>query len=260
MIAQVYQFSETEMILFFMVLVRMTAFVVSWPVFGVENISSPVKVLFATILSFVVFPTLSFSAAQHAAVSQDLMLLAGREAFIGVSIGYLGRFFFFAFRIAGEMISQALGLGAAQLFNPALGGQTSSVEQLYVGLASLFYLAVNGHHYLITGLVGTFDMVPVAQLSLNTSQFFGVGLMAQEVLELGLKLSAPVVISILVINLVLGVVGKTVPQLNVLVTSFPINILAGFVLMLITLPMMIDQMPDFLELSTNRVFQFVRAF
>ena len=260
MIASPYQFNDTEMILFFMVLVRMTAFVVTWPVFGVENISSPVKILFATVLSFVVFPALKFQVAQVQAIESDLMLLAAREAFIGLSVGYLGRFFFFAFRIGGEMITQALGLGAAQMFNPALGGQTSSLEQFYVGLASLFYLAVNGHHFLITGLVGTFDVVPVAQFTLNTSQFYGVAHMAQEVIELGLKLSAPIVISILVVNLILGVVGKTVPQLNVLVTSFPVNILAGFVLMIVTLPMMIDQMPAFLELSTTRVFQFVRSF
>ncbi len=260
MIASPYQFNDTELLLFFMVLVRMTSFVVSWPIFGIENISAPVKILFATVLSFVIFPTLHFKASQIQALDNDLMLLAIREAFIGLSVGYLGRFFFFAFRIAGEMITQAVGLGAAQMFNPALGGQTSSLEQLYVGLASLFYLAVNGHHFLITGLVGTFETVPVAQMSLNTSQFFGVTNMAQEVIELGLKLSAPIVISILVINLILGVVGKTVPQLNVLVTSFPVNILCGFALMMISMPMLIDQMPAFLELSTTRVFQFVGAF
>ncbi len=260
MISEIYRFNETEMLLFFMVLMRMTSFVVSWPVFGVENIGAHVKVLFALLLSFVIFPTLHWSPAQMEAVKSDLMLLAAREAFIGLTIGYLARFFFFGFRIAGEMMSQALGLGSAQMFNPALGGQTTTVEQFYVGLASLFYLAVNGHHFLITGLAGSFDMVHAAQLTLNTSQFMGVGMMTQEVVELGLKLSAPIVISILVINLILGVVGKTVPQLNVLVTSFPVNILVGLTLMIVTLPMLMDHMGAYLEISTTRVFQFVKAF
>jgi flagellar biosynthesis protein FliR len=82
----------------------------------------------------------------------------------------------------------------------------------------------------------------------------------QDVIELGLKLSAPVVVSILVVNLVLGVIGKTVPQLNVLVTSFPINILVGFGLMMITLPMLMDNMGEFLNESTIRIFQFVKTF
>lgn len=260
MISEVYRFNETEMLLFFMVLMRMTSFVVSWPVFGVENISAPIKVLFALILSLVIFPTLHWSPAQMDAVKGDLILLTVREAFIGLTIGYLARFFFFSFRVTGEMMSQALGLSSAQMFNPSMGGQTTVIEQFYVGLATLFYLAVNGHHFLISGLVQSFEMVHAAQLTLNTSQFAGLAQLTQEVIELGLKMSAPVVIAILVINVVLGVVGKTVPQLNVLVTSFPVNIMVGLGLMMITLPMTMDHMGAYLEISTTRVFQFVKAF
>jgi flagellar biosynthetic protein FliR len=260
MISEVYRFNDTEILLFFMTLMRISAFCVSWPIFGTEAVSAPVKVLFALTLSLVVFPTLQWQQAQISAVGSDLMLLAVREVAIGLIIGYLARFFFFAFRIAGEMISQALGLSSAQLFNPALGGQSTAIEQFYVGLASLFYLAVNGHHYLIKGLVQSFDMVPVARLSFNVSQFSGLGHMTQEVIEIGLQLSAPVVISILVVNMILGVVGKTVPQLNVLVTSFPVNIMVGFGLMIITLPFMTDHMGSFLEVSTTRIFQMVKTF
>jgi flagellar biosynthetic protein FliR len=258
---EVYRFSESEMLFFGLVLMRMTAFVVSWPVFGVENVSSQIKVLFALILTMVIFPTVGFDAGQAAAMhSSNLILLVAKEVFVGLSLGFLARMFFFAFRVAGEMLSQAMSLSSAQLFNPALGGQSTSLEQFYVTLASLFYLGVNGHHYLIAGLVDTFRWVPAATIGLNTSQFTGVTQMVQEIFELGLKFSAPVVVSILVVNLVLGVVGKTVPQLNVLVTSFPINILIGFFLLIITMPMLMDQMGDYLQLSTLRVFQFVKAF
>ncbi len=257
---EVYRFSENEILLFSMVLLRMSAFVVSWPVFGTELTIHQVKVLFALVLAMVIFPTLQWSAPQMAAVKSDLFLLAVREVFIGLSLGYLARMFFFAFRVAGEMVSQAMGLSAAAVFNPALGGHTTAVEQFYVALASLFYLGVNGHHMLISALVRTVEIVPVAQLSLNVSQFTGIGHMVQEVIELGLKFSAPVVVSILVVNLILGVVGKTVPQLNVLITSFPINIMVGFFLMLVTLPMLMDNMGGFLESSVFKVFNFVKAF
>jgi flagellar biosynthetic protein FliR len=257
---EVYNFSQSEILFFSLVLIRMTSFVVSWPVFGVETVSPPIKILFATLLTMVVFPTLKWAPYQTVALESGLVLLVLREAFIGVAMGFLARMFFFAFRISGEMVSQAMGLSAASMFNPSMGGQTSSMEQFYTALATLFYLAVNGHHYLITGLVRSFEWVPPAALTLNVSQFTGVTQMTQEILELGLRFSAPVVISILVVNLVLGVVGKTVPQLNVLVTSFPINILIGFFLLIITMPMLLDQMGDFLALSTSRVFELVKTF
>lgn len=256
----VYKFTEIEAIMFGMVLLRMSAFVVSWPIFGTELPTHHIKILFALVLTMVLFPATHWSPVQVAAMKGDIMLLAVREVFIGLSLGYLARFFFFGFRVAGEMISQAMGLSSAQVFNPALGGQTTAVEQVYVSIASLFYLGVNGHHYLITGLAKTLEVVPVAQMTLNTSQFTGIAHMLQNVIELGLKLSAPVVISILVVNIILGVVGKTVPQLNVLVTSFPINILIGLTLMIVTFPMLMDHMGDFLESSTLEVFNFVKSF
>lgn len=257
---EVYRFSESEILFFFLVLMRMTAFVVSWPVFGVENVGAHLKVLFGVVLALTIFPTLHWAPAQYEAIKSDLILLAIREVFIGLSLGYLARFFFFTFRIAGEMMSQASGLSSASMFNPAIGGQVTSIEQLYVTLATLFYLAANGHHLLITGLVRTFEWAPTAKLALNFSQFPGVAFMAQEVIDLGLRFSAPIVISLLVVNLVLGVVGKTVPQINVLVTSFPINIMVGLGLMIMTMPLFIDQMSEFLQLSTERVFQFVKAY
>lgn len=257
---EVYRFSESEILFFFLVLMRMTAFVVSWPVFGVENVSQPIKILFALVLTLLIFPTLKITPEQAAVMKSDLFLPVIKEVFVGLAMGYLARMFFFAFRVAGEMLSQAMGLSSAQMFNPALGGQTTSIEQLYVTLATLFFLSVNGHHYLISGIASSYQWVPAAELTLNTSQFSGVGHMVQQIVELGLKFSAPVVISILVVNLILGVVGKTVPQLNVLVTSFPINIMAGFVLLLITLPLLIDQMGHFLQVSTTQVFDFVKAF
>ncbi len=257
---EVYNFSETEILMFSMVLLRMSAFVASWPVFGVETISPQIKVLFALLLTLVVFPTVNWTSVQGDAVQSSLILLSAREAFIGLTMGYLARFFFFSFRVAGEMISQGMGLSSSSVFNPSLGGQSTSVEQFYLTLASLFYLAVQGHHYLIKGVVDSLTWLPPAVLTLNTSQFTGLGQMLQEVVTMGLQFSAPVVISLLVVNLILGVVGKTVPQLNVLVTSFPITILVGFFVMLITLPMLLEQMDNFLAVSTTRVFQMVKSF
>ena len=113
--------------------------------------------------------------------------------------------------------------------------------------ASLFYLGVNGHHFLLTGLVDSFRLVPVSADLMKTGQIKNIALFVQQIVEVGLKFAAPVIVAILVVNLVLGVIGKTVPQMNVLVTSFPINILVGFVILMFTLPLMVDQMGDFLE-------------
>ena len=257
---EVYKFSEPQLLLFFLVLVRMSAFIVSWPVFGVETISTPIKILFSVTLALLVFPTLHFSVEQQTVVSQSIVLMAAKEAVIGLMIGSLARFFFFAFQIAGELVSMSIGLSSAQMFNPALGGQASSVEQFYLAFATLFYLSVNGHHFLISGLVDSFRVVPISAELLNTGELKNVSMFVSQVVQIGLQFSAPIIVSILVVNLVLGVVGKTVPQMNVLVTSFPINILVGFAILILTLPLMMDEMGDFLQAATAGVFKMVKTF
>ena len=91
----IYQFSELEFLAFFLVLIRMTAFVVSWPVFGVPLVPTPLKVLFGLILSLLIFPTLDWKTSTFNADLQSLsiVLLFIKEAFIGLTIGYLGRYF-----------------------------------------------------------------------------------------------------------------------------------------------------------------------
>jgi flagellar biosynthetic protein FliR len=257
---EVYKFSEPQMLLFFLVLVRMSSFIVSWPVFGVETISAPIKILFAVTLALMVFPTLEFTVEQKAAVEQSIIMMGVKEAAIGLLMGALARFFFFAFQIAGELVSLSIGLSSAQMFNPALGGQVSSIEQFYLAFATLFYLAANGHHFLLSGLVDSFRVVPISAELLKTGEMKNISMFVSQVVLIGLQFSAPILVSILVVNLVMGVVGKTVPQMNVLVTSFPINILVGFTVLILTLPLMIDEMGDFLQAVTGSVFKMVKTF
>ena len=256
----IYRFSEPQLLLFVLVLVRMSAFVTTWPVFGVENVTPQVKVLFALLFAMMIYPTLKFSPDQVNDVQKSMVMMTAKEAVIGAIMGSLARFFFFAFQIAGELVSISVGLSSAQMFNPALGGQVSAIEQFYLIFASLFYLSVNGHHFLLSGLVDSFRLVPVSAVLMKTGQLKDIALFVQQIAEIGLKFSAPVMVAILVVNLVLGVIGKTVPQMNVLVTSFPINILVGFVILSLTLPLMIDQMGGFLETTMTSVFRLVKTF
>ena len=164
----IYRFSEPQLLVFVLVLVRVSAFIVTWPVFGVETISAPIKILFSLATAMMIFPTLEFfSRAKAGGFADHLMLMAAKEAVIGLMMGSLARFFFFAFQIAGELVSMSMGLSSAQMFNPALGGQSSAIEQFYLAFATLFYLSVNGHHFLLSGLVDSFRVLPISASMLH---------------------------------------------------------------------------------------------
>ncbi|MCB0389748.1 MAG: flagellar biosynthetic protein FliR [Bdellovibrionales bacterium] len=259
---QIYQFSETEFLAFFLVMVRMTAFVVSWPVFGVPLVPSPLKILFGLILSLLVFPTLNINAEYIGAdlQSMTIVLLFVKEVFVGLSLGYLGRLFFYALSIAGEIISVSMGISSAQLFNPSIEGQSSVTNQFLIGVATLFFLAIQGHHLFLMALNQSFQIVPVSNHLISFSEFEHFGVIVQQVMVIGLKMSAPVLVAILFMNLVMAVIGRAVPQINVLITSLPVNILVGFIVMIVALPLILAQMNDLLEVTAVNLFKILKTF
>jgi flagellar biosynthetic protein FliR len=177
-----------------------------------------------------------------------------------MALGFLGRFFFFTLNVAGEIITISMGISSAQLFNPAVGGQTTATTQFFVGLATLFFLAIQGHHLFLSALYQSFELVPIYKSEISLLTFKNFAEVVQDVSVMGLKMASPVMIAILIVNIVMALVGRAVPQINVLITSLPVNILVGFVVMIVAMPLFLYQMNSFLELSATKMFQILREF
>jgi flagellar biosynthetic protein FliR len=157
------------------------------------------------------------------------------------------------------MISTSLGISAAQLFNPNMGSQASPVDSLYYAFAVLFILLINGHHIFLTGLVQSYDILPIANWTFKAQNFTEVAMVAKDVVGLGLQLAAPVLVSILLINISLAIVGRAVPQINVLVTSMPINIGVGLLVLIISLPFALSQFGDGFAVVIEHFFRILKS-
>ncbi len=252
--------NEIEIIGFALLLIRVSAFLVSWPVFGSVQVPQPVKVLLALLMTFTMFSTVKYDAGLIGFDSLNLIMLALREAFVGVCLGFLCRLFFFAVGMAGNIISLTMGLAQAQLYNPALGTSGNSVEQFYTILGTIFFLAINGHHYMLGGLMQSLELIPVAYSFGDPLLFKSFGGVVMELFEIGVKLSAPVLVTIMFSNIAMGIIGRAVPQINVLITALPVNILVGFIVLMISIPLFVMQMTDLSESMAEHLFAFVRNF
>lgn len=241
-----------------LIFLRMIAFVVSAVVFGSSNISTPIKILLALVLSVVVFPTVQVGGTSQQMV-EDLILLAAREVFIGLSLGFLTRLFFFAVGMTGELISVSIGLGQAQIFNPMLGTNSNTVEQFYNTLATLIFFAVNGHHLLISGIAQSYELVPLAQMKLNMAPFAEIATFVQSMMVMAVKMCAPIIGAILITNMAMGILGRAIPQINVLVTSMPVTLLIGFALMFICIPLLVVEMHGILDITHTKMVLVMKA-
>lgn len=252
--------NENELLAYALVLIRVVSFLVSWPVFSVYSVPNQAKVLLAVLLATLLFPTIGTGQLAGVNLGNEIIWLSAKEAAVGVTLGFVTRMFFFAFSIGGNLISTYVGLGSAQVFNPSLGTHATTMEQFYVAVATLIFLALNGHHIFLEGLAKSFELVPLSMAGVNLDAFAPATKFVTDVCISGIQISAPVMAAIFLMNVFMGILGRTVPQLNVLITSLPVNILAGFAVMILSLPVLVPETEGIMRSMAEHLFVMMKAF
>lgn len=224
------EFFQTLIPNFLFILLRAGIMVFFLPFFGSKTFPASFRIGFALSLALMLAPVVSFPV-ERAAVP----LIVLREALFGMLFGLAARFLFYAVDMAGQVMSNATGLSIATVFNPEIG-QSTEIARLYGILAVLLFFGVDAHHDLIALFVASYEWVP-AGTPVAAADLASAGLdFTTRIFALALKISAPVVIVLLVANLLLGLLSKAVPEINVLFTGFPVYIFLGLTVMLLGLP------------------------
>lgn len=250
--------TEAQILLFALILLRMIAFVVSSAVFGSPSINTSIKVLLALVLSILIFPVVKVGKVDYQLISNEIIGLAVREMIVGLSLGFLTRVFFFVVTMTGDLVSVSVGLSASQLYNPLLGSNGNAMDQFYSTIGTLVFLAINGHHMLIGSIVQSYDLVPVSSMSLNVGPFAEMAVYGRDVMLMAIKMCAPVLVTILLVNLAMGILGRAVPQINVLVTSMPVTIMLGMTVVFICLPLLVLEMNGLVEITATKLFAVMK--
>lgn len=257
---EVYRFNEQEMALFALMLVRISCCIALFPIFGNRNFPAHAKVLLSLLISFVLFPVMHGHFVLTTGWEDNLILLVAREAFCGLFMAFVARFVFMGVEIAGQILSFTMGFSAAQLINPTFGDSGTMMEQFEMILATLLFLGINGHHMLFEAIYRSFEIAPLGRLLVDTRALTSVTVLTQEVFIIGIKLAGPMIAVILFLNIALGMVGRAVPQINVFVISFPVNILVGLFVFSVSIPLLIRVMEsDFMNIGAE-MFKFLKAF
>ncbi|MCC6141089.1 MAG: flagellar biosynthetic protein FliR [Nitrospira sp.] len=219
----------------FLVLVsRIGGLLAALPVFSGRTIPTKVKLGLVLTLSLMLAPAIPMPN-----VSLDPMILVGgmlSEMAIGVTIGLAVRLLFGALEVAGELLGIQMGFGAVHLFDPTTSHQTPMVAQFFTMLASLVFLSLNAHLFAMATILHSYEAIPAFGAHLSSHLGEEILLLSQRMFTIGLKLSAPCMITILLINVLMALLGRAVPQVQVFIVSFPITIAGGLLVLSIGMP------------------------
>jgi len=230
---------------------RLSALLLVAPVFSAGTVSVRVRIALAVVVAALLAP-LAAPASPPDAISGIGLLLAVREVAIGLCIGFIMQMVFAAVIVAGETVAMSMGLGFAMTVDPQNGVQVPVVSQLNVILATLLFLAIDGHLVLLMALGESFRLLPVAQPGLAFDSFGNVAAFGAQIFATALLLALPALTAVLMINIAFGVITRAAPQLNIFAVGFPVTILAGFFFMLLALPGFLDTLRRFIEAGLQR--------
>lgn len=257
----VYDFDQSQILLFFAALVRVSCLLIMLPVFGHTAIPSIARVLFCFSLTLIMFPT----AMAQATIDPSLLsgtlgiaLLVFKEALVGFVVGFVVKVFFEALSFAFSLIGVQMGFAMAAQYDPHMESSTPVVSQFILILATLLMLTTNTHHLMLRGLAQTFEAIPIGTGGASKELVGYMMELGNQVFIIGVRISAPMALVIFLINLAFGIISKAVPQINVLVVSLSVNVVAGFVVLLLVMPALGTNMNDVFADMINQMMQVTR--
>lgn len=213
---------------FALVVFRIAGLFVVAPMFASQSVPTRVRALLAVMLGAVIYPTLSSEIQTPPDVTiAEFAGIAMGELLIGVSIGTIAAIPLAGLSLGGYLMGHQMGLALARSFNPETNSETGAVEQLLYFLGIYIFIAVGGLEAMIIGTLNTFETVPIGGIAMAQAPldlFVGV---LHASYELAIRLSAPVLGVIVMILIAMGVLMKTMPQINILSVGFAIKILIG---------------------------------
>ncbi|MCC6916755.1 flagellar biosynthetic protein FliR [Nitrosomonas sp.] len=216
-------------------LVRILAILASTPLLGSSSIPTPVKLGLALLLAILIAPLLPPLPQIDPGSGIGLIVLM-QQVIIGLAMGFSMRIIFTAIEMAGEITGLQMGLGFAMFFDPQQSGQVQVIGRFYGLLATLFFLAIDGHLQVITILAESFTTLPVGTDGINTASFTALVDRGVMIFTLGLHLALPVLTALLITNLALGILTRAAPQLNIFAVGFPLTLGIGLLVMSWVLP------------------------
>ena len=211
--------------------IRISTFVVALPAFGGAFVPRRIRALLAMALTIMIAPLVTHDLAPTEILSLGGVIRALQEAAMGLIMGFVVQIVFDAITLGAQTISMSMGLGFAVFIDRVSGVNVPVIGQLYLMLAMLIFLTVNGHLALIQMLYDSFQSAPIGSVYLNPTDAQAVLTWSSQLFVGAMRIALPAVTTLLVVNLSFGVMSRAAPSMNLFAVGFPISMLLGFVVL-----------------------------
>ena len=246
----------TFLVLILIASLRVGGFLISAPFFGGRMVPLQIRIVFSFCLGFWILGTLQFPQ-QSVLVGPKLILIVMQEIFIGLTVGLVLNICFAAVSLAGEKIAATSGLAFASQVDPTGGGQSPVISQIFMLFLIVVFFSVNGHLIVLGLIYKSFTLYPLGEL-VNYGDLIAAGLSASDILFRSAAIIVlPIVIVLLFVNIAIGFITKSAPQLNLFSFGFPMTLIGAFLILFYSVDAISFAFKDLIQLIIDLLMSFL---
>jgi flagellar biosynthetic protein FliR len=253
----------TFLVLFGLILARLTGAMVLAPFLGGKTVSARIKIGLAAVVSMLLYSNVAPPGHLGEINAFRAVCLLVKEGIIGATLGFLSQLIFYSVQMAGAMADYGRGMSQATFVAPQLETNVSLLGQLQFQAALVLFVILNGHLLFLRGLAASFRNVPILEFpSFSGGTFAGAEQMARytaDSLTIAIQLSAPALLALFLVDISFGMLGKVASGFRVHTESQPVKAMVGLGVILLATAYIMNRMPGYFSSMLQEVDQFMRS-
>jgi flagellar biosynthesis protein FliR len=231
---------------FLLIFIRVGVILFVLPFFNSKTIPVILKIGLTFLIAMMIYPVTDVQQGDFPTTVPGLAYLVAGELILGMILGVFVQIFFEGVRIMGQLVGFQTGFSITNILDPQSGTQVSILSNMSYFLAMVLFLVLNGHHILLNALRESFEIINVGALSLSRQMLREIVNHMGEMFIIGIKIGAPAIAALLFAKVVFGLITKLIPQMNIMIVAFPVQIVIGLIFFGISLRLLLIVMENFL--------------
>jgi flagellar biosynthetic protein FliR len=241
--------------LFLISMVRFSGFFINIPAYGEGIIPMRVKAGISALCALIMLPHLLATQQLPVMGVWDYGFMGIKELAFGMTLGFVVLIMIDSLKFAGEIIGMQIGFSFVQVVNPESTKGQGIVAEFFQTVGTLTFLMIGGHVIILHTFAESFDLVPLAGVGFNRGIVHEVVTLSAIIFKLGLQISTPIIGIILIGDVALGIIARTVPRMNIFQVGFPVKILLG----LVTLTLLLPFISDLVKVLTEQTYGHINT-
>lgn len=243
---------------YFLILIRIASFLNTGIFFSIKGTPNLTKIGFSVIFSYIIYLVMpEIAIVNQSIIGYSLQVIT--EAMYGMVLGYTTYLIFITIQMAGQLVDIQIGFTIGAVYDPITKNKVSIFGKIYYWVGLALFLAVDAHHFILLTIIKSYQILPVGNNGLGSFKSLGFMSVFTDSLKIAFQIAIPIMMILYLTDIIMGMLARTVPQINVFILGMPLKVIVGLVVLIILIPAIGNLIIDAIETLPYSLDKIIRS-